>query len=579
MAYVIPNSTVVLYAGVELDNTYNHTFYFADEREREDMFSTNSTALFKQTVVDVLDAQSYAIAKESGKIRATVNRMKMFGNNRSAFDVNYLRFKNTSYENKWFYAFVTDVEYLNEETVEFTYELDVMTTFYFDYELGTSFVEREHSYTDNVQDCLVPESLETGEYVFSKQNSLANITDYFSEVSKGLSLVLIANDTFLPSQPTTPVLRRYDGLPSSNLVYVMEHYADYDSVNDTWTYASSADLQNFYNTYINGYVSAGKTDALLGMFLYPTALLPNIISGYEEPNKVVQPRITRSNLFGTYNPFNNKLQTYPYKFVYVVDMSGNAGVYKFEYSKTWSYIQFALCGNVSTPIPSAVLIPFDYKNSSNNVDEAMTFSNFPQLSLVTDSFKQWLAENGTLAGLGGLKGVIGGGSVAGIALGSALTAATGAVGAVAGAASIGLSIMSTMAKFQQAEIKPNQSLTTGNTTVLNALNLNNFLAGVKEITPTMAECIDNYFSMFGYACHKTKTPARHNRERWTYTKTMGCVLSTPYSSGGVPQKYIKKIASIYDNGITFWVVTEKGNVGNYNQVRGVRTNFPLGGVG
>ena len=43
--YIEPNTTIKLYSGVPLDNTYNHTLYFASESEQHSYFSVSKYTL------------------------------------------------------------------------------------------------------------------------------------------------------------------------------------------------------------------------------------------------------------------------------------------------------------------------------------------------------------------------------------------------------------------------------------------------------------------------------------------------------------------------------------------------------
>ena len=63
--------------------------------------------------------------------------------------------------------------------------------------------------------------------------------------------------------------------------------------------------------------------------------------------------------------------------------------------------------------------------------------------------------------------------------------------------------------------------------------------------------------MYGYKTNRVKVPNIHARQRWTYTKTIGCNVK-----GECPVKHLEKIISIFDNGITFWV--NPSEVGNYS---------------
>ena len=96
-----PNSTITLYSGVKLSNDQNDTFYFDSLSSQETFFNNLSR-------ISVLSNQY--------RIEPTKNVIKIELPYSSVYKVNYMRFKNTSYENKWFYAFVTKIDYINETT-------------------------------------------------------------------------------------------------------------------------------------------------------------------------------------------------------------------------------------------------------------------------------------------------------------------------------------------------------------------------------------------------------------------------------------------------------------------------------
>ena len=78
---------------------------------------------------------------------------------------NYCMYKNTSYSSKWFYAFITDMRYINDSMTLVTIKTDVWQTWFDDITLKKCFVEREHVNSDNYGEHTVPENLETGEYI------------------------------------------------------------------------------------------------------------------------------------------------------------------------------------------------------------------------------------------------------------------------------------------------------------------------------------------------------------------------------------------------------------------------------
>lgn len=83
----------------------------------------------------------------------------------ACYDCNYLMFQNSGFGSKWFYAFITSVEYVNNAVTEISFEIDVMQTWFFNYSVGECFIEREHSASDEIGENLVPETVNVGEYV------------------------------------------------------------------------------------------------------------------------------------------------------------------------------------------------------------------------------------------------------------------------------------------------------------------------------------------------------------------------------------------------------------------------------
>lgn len=56
---------------------------------------------------------------------------------------NYCMYKNENYSDKWFYAFITGMRYLNDGVTEISIATDVFQTWQFDVIYKNSFVERE----------------------------------------------------------------------------------------------------------------------------------------------------------------------------------------------------------------------------------------------------------------------------------------------------------------------------------------------------------------------------------------------------------------------------------------------------
>lgn len=61
----------------------------------------------------------------------------------SIISYDYCMYKNENYSNKWFYAFITGMRYINDSVTEISIVTDVFQTWQFDLIYRQSFVERE----------------------------------------------------------------------------------------------------------------------------------------------------------------------------------------------------------------------------------------------------------------------------------------------------------------------------------------------------------------------------------------------------------------------------------------------------
>ena len=61
----------------------------------------------------------------------------------SLLEFNYCFYQNENYSNKWFYAFIVDMKYINDNMTEIYIKQDVFQTWQFDIQYLQSFVERE----------------------------------------------------------------------------------------------------------------------------------------------------------------------------------------------------------------------------------------------------------------------------------------------------------------------------------------------------------------------------------------------------------------------------------------------------
>lgn len=501
--YVAPSTNIKLLKNVPLDKSYEHTIYFSSESAQQSYFS----GLAKHS----LTAQSYQ--------RVNKGTMRVGLSADACYDCNYLMFQNSGFGNKWFYAFITAVEYVNNAVTEISFEIDVMQTWFFDYSLGKCFIEREHSATDKIGENLVPESVNVGDYVYGNQ------------MSSDLTLNYVVQTTCDPYTYEDILGSAYTMLGKKIVSGTYSFETDADSL---MNYLRGVGLDGNHSEFIKDHQTK-VANSTVAINIAPTT---------------IKKLITHTGpMISGYAPRNKKLLQYPYTFIYVTNNQGGSAAYKFEYFLVDSQPSFYVCGDKSGGSP-AILYPSNYKNVGENTDEALTMSGFPAISFSSNYYDQWLARTQTQTLPNLLNGMV-------------MSAATGALtgnlgGAVVGA---GLSTLGSIANLMNEgeAAKLQGSHTSGQTSGVISywLGLLNFTVATKCITPQIARSIDDYFDKFGYATHRVKTPNRNVRPHWTFTKTVACTIK-----GSVPADDANKICSIYNNGVTFW--KNGAEVGNYS---------------
>lgn len=511
--YIEPNTTIHILKDCPLDNTYDHTLYFGFESEQESYFKS----LTKYT----LDRHSYQ--------RQTNNFMRVEIKADNLFDCNYMMFQNQNFGSKWFYAFIKNVTYVNNVTAMIEYELDPMQTWYFDYNLGQCFVEREHTLTDEIGGNIVEEGVSIGDYLIK--------TESLDLWGKTLDIIVLASfdKNFEDTEPAG-----YNGFFSG--LYANRFSNDADGRSEARTFISQAAEKN----KLDGIVGVG---VMPNRFYSDAGILPTD-GQIQYVDKTLSKKYPNKRKDGK-PPKNNKLHVYPYNCLEVTNNVNDSRIYKYEFFGDTG-CDFRVYGETGLN-PSVMLVPSNYKGTFLNFPEAITLNAFPLLPWNGDSYKAWLAQTSSSNSLTALSTVAGLTVTAGVA---ALNPVAGAAMLAGAYVSSGTQIAQLLAERDVQSKKANIPHNSQGNYILAGTGKSDYLAVYKYLTPDYVTIIDDYFSMFGYACKRVKIPNRNARPHWTYTKTSNCVIT-----GSLPSDDANKICSIYNNGITFW---KNGNeVGDY----------------
>lgn len=548
--YIQPNSTVKIYSGIPLDNTYNNTLWFDTPEAQRTFFASNVKASFNHLTYQRVNSESVRLQANIGDI----------------YDVNYMAFQNTAYGNKWFYAFITAVEYINDNTCEIVYELDYMQTYLFDVTLLDSFVEREHSATDEIGDNIVPENLEIGEY--------------FMEEPKGTHLF----DEYTIAVQSTVY---FDGIGLTRQFGETWYYPNITGNKnglDNWYYCSldnTSEILFGRDVQIITSSPRGNAEDFVSVYLIPTGFV-DMVHG-EVSRRLPQDKLyktvvyepTTPSTLGEYGtPRNKKLLTYPFNKFVITTYNGEQEEYAYEFfgnQAVWFRVYANLTANTSFKA-----IPFNYKGQLECQSDGVVLTDIPMLSWKSNAYDEWLARNKTRLAIQGLTAVVGsavgiGSGMGAIAVGSQMLtpkrqvlSAKGKRMMEKGYETVGENIVDNastiggiIAECVRAQNLPDKHVGSGDGSLEISLGIKDFNYIRMYVNPFFAKLIDEYFDMYGYATNEVKKPNRNVREQWTYTKTIGCNVK-----GKAPVEAIKNICAIYDKGITFW--RNANNVGDYS---------------
>lgn len=507
--YIQPNSIVKLLIDIPIDPNQNDTLWFGSPLTQYQYFTED------RRVARTFTSVTY-VRENRGKIRVPIKADFIQ-------QVNYMMYQNTSYDNKWFYAFVDKIDYVNDNTTEVTFTIDPIQTWFFEYEIGECFVERETVSDDSRGIHFEPETINVGEYVTNSYNTIGN---NFND-----TIIVLAYNT------GAALGRIYDKVYSG---VKLKGYPN----NEIGVVALNREIATI--------TADQKYDNIVGIYMCPSALLrtqPTPDTGYDiDPSytgKIISdnfPSINSLISLDGYVPHNNKLFTYPYNFFMVDTPDGNSAVYRYEFFKDYEP-NFHIKGNITSPV-EITCTPVDYKTNRNLSDveyrgDRLVLKGFPMCNWSASYFSSWLAENSVPR-------------TARIVSTTASVISSFARGSVSGGIVTAVSTASDMISdyivaSNHADLHKG-GITTGSCDFAN--NNMNFKGGQMSVNRIMAKRIDDYFTAFGYQIAVIKRPSRRNRTRFTYVKTVGASVS-----GGLPSDDARYISSCYDKGIRFWADT------------------------
>lgn len=533
------NSQIILCSGINMDREYNNVI---DKSEAEILALCQSHAIASRN--------NYSFIRPQNVIYTDFTYAQ-------TLQANYIAFQNPDYDNKWFFAWIDDVEYVSDSNVKISYTIDAWSTWYDYLTVKQCYVLREMVIDDEVGANTIEEGIDTGEFICNKKSRWLRDDNNLYDNSD-MVIVLGATENFQGENN--------EGVQTDGIYAGLRYYV----------FHNNSEGINVLNTWLQNYAQKGTSDAIKCLFMLPEYMIigadrsdhlyagTNLVTtryintGSTEATKNID--LTNNNLDG-YIPKNNKLLCYPYNYLIASNNNGTDVIYRLEdfYTKTNDNKtiinpQFKINSCV-TPSGSIRMIPLNFKGIEENDDEGINLGKFPICSWQTDVYTNWLTQNGTNVALNLLGGVLG--------IASSVVAPASAIGI----ATSSLSVASTIGDIYRQSKIPNQ--VSGNINcgdVISASGKNDFIFYNMCIKKEYAQIIDDYFTRFGYKINRVKLPNINNRPYWNYLEIGSSEeIGVPEKAGknrSIPTPFWDTINNACRKGVTIW--HNHDNIGNYN---------------
>lgn len=557
MAYVAPSGKIELMKNVPLTPDYNHTYWFGTAQTQYNYFTSK--------VFITLNNQMYTrVSNGVCRIEGEAELLK---------ECNYMRFNNylpqgVGVTTKNYYAFITNVEYINHNVAEISFQIDEIQTWMFETTFQPCFIERQHGVTDDRGDNIVPEPLQCGDYVVNGARELMSLGAF--------KYILLLGTYTVANNPVSRPL--YTAQTFSGL-YSGAKYLIFNTADDVRKFMNA---QKFTDGLIHELADTGDVWTPLCLFAFPSNCIAtgtadtlggvscNLVdSDCYVTSRAVNDTPTNLGVFGdTYTPKNKKLLTYPFSF-FKVDLGTESKSFKYE--NCTSPNAFGIVGTVN-PTPEIKVWLQGYNGMNDPNEYSLALNSFPNLNLY---------ESGIFAGAGQLLGNViktGITAYATSALGSEVIKGYTPYFTTTELANVPPSLGNDYMRIKHTvDTKTTEDSVVGyngkdiallhdlptnlyahneisvggdNGSIASdmanhMLHLNLFKMSIKK---ELAIRFDQFLSKYGYAQMCVATPNVHARARWTYIKTKGCLVT-----GTLPTSARVTIQNALDRGITYWV--------------------------
>lgn len=524
------NSELILCSGIRLDREYSNVIDYSES----DMLSLCRTN-------KIAGDSNYSFIRNGKRLGTSIPYS-------AALQGNYIAFQNPDYSNKWFFGFVDDVKYVNDNSTEIFYTIDYFSTWFRELTLNDCMVVREHTNDDTIGANTMNEDLNVGEVI-------AESTDEFTFQD---SQSLIPNDNY------ACILSTHDPATNKDFTGVEEINGSYFGYR-AFLIDGHANVDNF----IGKTNSQGKIDSILCIFMFPKTLIPSsdlslvtdtyttatytyyrfipVLGDTAHKEFESTKQITKTTSFTDLTIKNNKCYCYPYNYLMITNNAGNKNILRYEnFSDTTANFKIQSSFSIGGSIRC---VPSNYKGISENIDESIPLAKFPTCSWSGDAFTNWLTQNSV--------------NIATNVLSTATGLLTGSAPVVMATAGQTANLIG---QFYQASLLPSieGGQNTGDVNYSSSDNTFKFIH--MRAKNEYMKIIDDYFTAYGYKTMRNKIPNITGRTYWNFVEIGS---SESIGHGSIPADALSVINNAFHNGVTIW--HDHANIGNYELTNSIVT--------
>ena len=189
----------------------------------------------------------FTYQRKDNIIRVPINAEVLFNDG-----VNYVMYDNKNFSNRWIYAFIEKIEYINDNVSHIHIKTDVFQTWFLDCEIHPSFVVRETVKNDELFRHTLPENLPTGEQITVATTTIADSLNSQSpdEFDNNYYCVVMTSEPVKWISATIPAVDSFVG----------------GVANPCYMYATS--LSDFYN-FMDKITENGQVNAVVSCVAIP----------------------------------------------------------------------------------------------------------------------------------------------------------------------------------------------------------------------------------------------------------------------------------------------------------------------